>query len=154
MNKDPQALRFARVRNDHSSELAEDYVETILTLIDEDGDARLTEIAARLGVAHPTVSKALKKLHREGLVVVRPYQSILLTPKGSQLAQNCRVRHVEVVQFLLALGLDRETAETDAEGIEHHVSPKTLKYMRTFVKNRNYAAIQNKHKSGRIMKTS
>ena len=131
----PYAQRFARVRHDHSSELAEDYVETILSLIDEDGDARLTEIAARLGVAHPTVSKALKKLHRDGLVIVRPYQSILLTTKGKDLAHDCRSRHAEVVQFLIALGLDRETAETDAEGIEHHVSPKTLKLMRSFVKN-------------------
>lgn len=129
---EPQARRFARVRSDHSSELAEDYVETILSLIDEDGDARLTEIAARLGVAHPTVSKALKKLHRNGLVTVRPYQSILLTSKGKDLALDCRKRHEEVVLFLLALGLDRETAETDAEGIEHHVSPKTLKAMRAF----------------------
>ena len=135
--KAPYARRFARVRHDHSSELAEDYVETILSLIDEDGDARLTEIAARLGVAHPTVSKSLKKLHRDGLVVVRPYQSILLTSKGKDLAQDCRSRHAEVVQFLLALGLDRETAETDAEGIEHHVSPKTLRVMRSFVRNSN-----------------
>ena len=132
---EPQARRFARVRHDHSSELAEDYVETILSLIDEDGDARLTEISARLGVAHPTVSKALKKLQRDGLVTVRPYQAILLTSKGKDLALDCRKRHEEVVLFLLALGLDRETAETDAEGIEHHVSPKTLKAMRAFRDN-------------------
>lgn len=131
---EPHAKRFARVRKDHSSEIAEDYVETILNLIEEDGDARLTEIASRIGVAHPTVSKALKKLHRDGLVIIRPYQSVLLTDKGKALAQDCRTRHDEVVAFLVALGVDTETAETDAEGIEHHVSPKTLKAMRQFVK--------------------
>jgi DtxR family manganese transport transcriptional regulator len=131
----PHATRFARVRKDHSSELAEDYVETIMNLIEEDGDARLTEIASRLGVAHPTVSKALKKLHREGLVIVRPYQSILLTAKGENLATTSRARHDQVLTFLLALGVDRETAETDAEGIEHHVSTKTLKAMNRYVKN-------------------
>ena len=134
--KQLEAKRFARVRTDHSSELAEDYVEIIQILINEDGDARLTEISTRMGVAHPTVSKALKKLHREGLVIVRPYKSILLTEKGRILAEECRKKHQDVVLFLLALGIDKETAETDAEGIEHHVSPRTLKVMRNFVGKR------------------
>lgn len=131
-----QAKRFAKTRRDHVSENAEDYVETMLDLIEEDGDARLSEIATRMGVAHPTVFKALRRLEQEGLVTLRPYRSPLLTKEGKALAAECRSRHHEVVSFLMALGVDRETAETDAEGIEHHVSPKTLKVMRSFVTNR------------------
>jgi len=114
--------------------LSEDYVETILELIEEDGDARLTEISARLGVAHPTVSKALRKLEGEGLVTLRPYKSVMLTEAGERLARTCRHRHQTVVNFLRALGLDPETAESDAEGIEHHVSEKTLEVMAAFAR--------------------
>jgi len=132
----PPARRFRRTRAAHRTELAEDYVETILDLIDEDGDARLTEIAARLGVAHPTVSKALRRLQVEGLVALRPYRWVGLTAAGERLAKACRARHLRVVAFLQALGLNRQTAETDAEGIEHHVSTNTLRAMERFTKGR------------------
>ena len=128
-----RALRFSKTRSAHQTELAEDYVEVILELIEEDGDARLSEVAQRMGVAHPTVSKSLKRLERNGLVKVLPYRSILLTKEGRLLAVACRRRHETVVKFLLSLGLDRETAENDAEGIEHHVSPKTLKVMEKYI---------------------
>ncbi len=133
MSKNPSA-RFARTREAHKVELAEDYVETILDLIDEDGDARLTEIATRFGVSHPSAFKSLRKLEAEGWVILRPYKSVLLTEKGQELAETCRDRHSKVVAFLLALGLDEETAEMDAEGIEHHVSPRTLELMAAFAK--------------------
>jgi len=131
-NKSHSSTRFSRTREAHQSELAEDYVETILDLISETGQARLLEIAQKLGVAHPTVSKSLKKLQREGLVEVLPYRAILLTAEGERLAHSCKKRHGIVLNFLLALGLDSQTAQNDAEGIEHHVSPKTLKVMEKF----------------------
>ncbi len=130
------ASRFRRTRAAHQTELAEDYVEAILDLIDADGDARLTEIAARLGVAHPTVSKALRRLQAEGLVALERYRSVGLTVAGERLARACRARHQQVVEFLHALGLDRQTAETDAEGIEHHVSESTLRAMDRFTQRR------------------
>lgn len=130
--KSTDSVRFSRTREAHQSELAEDYVETILDLIEENGQARLLEIAQKLGVAHPTVSKSLKKLQRDGLVEILPYRSILLTVEGEKLANTCKKRHRIVLNFLLALGLDSQTAEYDAEGIEHHVSPKTLKVMEKF----------------------
>ena len=128
------ADRFAKTRAAHRTELAEDYVEAILDLIDEDGHAKLTEIAGHFGVAHPTVSKALKRLEQDGFVTLQPYRSVLLTEKGNALAMKCRERHQIVVAFLLSLGLDQATAEADAEGIEHHVSEKTLKAMGAFAK--------------------
>ena len=107
-------------------------MEAILDLIDADGDARLTELAKRFGVAHPTVSKTLRRLESEGFVVVERYRAIHLTDKGRKLAVACRRRHKMVVSFLQALGLDAETAEIDAEGIEHHVSSRTLELMQAF----------------------
>jgi DtxR family transcriptional regulator, manganese transport regulator len=125
---------FVQTREAHRTELTEDYVEVILELSEETGEARLVDIAKRLGVAHPTVSKALKKLEQEGLVVLKPYRGLKLTAQGEELAKRCRQRHMTVVAFLLALGVDSSTAEIEAEGIEHHVGESTLSLMAAFAK--------------------
>jgi DtxR family manganese transport transcriptional regulator len=121
-----QADAFQLTREAHRSEVNEDYVELIAELIGEKGEARPVEIAGRMGVTQPTVTKTLARLQREGLVVRRPYRSVFLTEAGQALAEACRRRHRIVVAFLVALGIDESTAERDAEGIEHHVSERTL----------------------------
>ena len=126
--------RFARTRQDHSRENAEDYVELIDALIRETGEARAVDLAERLGVTHVTVSKTIQRLQREGLVTSQPYRSIFLTDEGQKIAQASRARHTLVLEFLRALGVSEQTAEADAEGIEHHVSKETLEAMRRFTK--------------------
>jgi DtxR family manganese transport transcriptional regulator len=128
-----RAGRFQAVRDAHRNELAEDYVELIAELTETLGEARPVDIAARMGVTAPTVAKALDRLAREGLVARARYRSVFLTPDGAALAAACRQRHETIVRFLIRLGLDTETAETDAEGIEHHVSERTLELFRDFV---------------------
>jgi DtxR family manganese transport transcriptional regulator len=125
--------RFQRTREDHSRELAEDYLEMIESLIRERGEARAVDLAQRLGVSHVTVSKTVRRLQREGWVTAQPYRSIFLTEKGAELAEASRRRHDLVVDFLLSLGVAAETANADAEGIEHHVSEETLAAMRRFL---------------------
>lgn len=127
------ADRFQRTREDHSRENAEDYVELIEALIAETGEARAVDLAERLGVSHVTVSKTVQRLQREGYVTSQPYRSIFLTEKGKEVAAASRERHELVLQFLLALGVPDDVAETDAEGIEHHVSEETLGAMRKFL---------------------
>ncbi len=134
--KKPGAIRsaaFRRIRADHSSELAEDYVELIADLIDEKGEARGSDVAMRLGVANATVVKALKRLQELGLVTQEPYRSIFLTGEGWKMAEDGRRKHKIVEAFLLALGVSEETARLDAEGIEHHVSEETLRAMARYL---------------------
>ncbi|MCZ4282376.1 manganese-binding transcriptional regulator MntR [Kiloniella laminariae] len=121
-----QAAKFERVREAHKTEVAEDYVELIDDLINVNGEARVVELAERMGVSHATVNKIVGRLQREGLVVSRPYRSIFLTDEGREMAVEARRRHEIVVKFLKAAGVSPETAEIDAEGIEHHVSDETL----------------------------
>lgn len=121
------ASRHRATRAAHAAELAEDYVEIIGDLIRARGEARVVDIAACLGVTHVTVSRTLGRLRREGLVSVEPYRSIFLTPRGEALARACRRRHRLIVAFLRALGVSDDTAQADAEGIEHHVSRETLR---------------------------
>lgn len=128
--------RYQRIRDDHSTEIAEDYCELIDSLIQETGEARAVDLADRLGISHVTVSKSIQRLKREGLVISEPYRSIFLTDEGKQLAASSRERHRLVLEFLTALGVPKEIAEADTEGIEHHVSAETLEAMRAFLKSR------------------
>ncbi|WP_206452860.1 manganese-binding transcriptional regulator MntR [Aurantimonas marina] len=121
-----QAANFQRVREVHQQEVAEDYVELIADLIDSTGEARAVDIARRLGVANTTVVKTVARLQREGLVSSQPYRAVFLTEAGRKMAVRSRRRHELVVSFLRAIGISNETAQRDAEGIEHHVSEETL----------------------------
>ncbi len=131
-----QAASFDRIRTDHRSEIAEDYVELIADLIAAKGEARAVDLADRLGVSHATVNNTVTRLVREGLVETEPYRSIFLTDDGRELAERVKRRHRLVVAFLEAIGVDRATAHQDAEGIEHHVSEQTLHCMERFLAER------------------
>lgn len=117
---------FRQTRAARRNALLEDYVELIADLIADGGEARQVDIAARLGVAQPTVAKALRRLTAEGFVVQKPYRGVFLTELGESIARASRLRHETVQAFLLSLGVAPETARIDAEGIEHHVSEETL----------------------------
>ena len=128
------ATRFARVRQAHQTELAEDYVELIDDLIASRGEARAADLAECFGVSPATVARTVQRLTRDGLVSSEPYRSIFLTREGQQIAASARERHHLVRDFLIAIGVDPEAAEEDAEGIEHHVGPETLKAFRQQLK--------------------
>lgn len=125
-----QAEGFRRVRDAHQTEVAEDYVELIADLIEETGEARVVDLAHRLGVSNATVNNTIQRLQRDGLVTSKPYRSIFLTVEGEVLASASRERHALVRDFLVAVGVAPEIAEADTEGIEHHVSEATLEAFR------------------------
>ncbi|RME18188.1 MAG: transcriptional regulator MntR [Alphaproteobacteria bacterium] len=125
--------RFSHARNVQANAVMEDYVELISDLMAEFGEARIADIAQRLGVAHPTATKAVARLKREGLAVSRPYRGVFLTDAGAALADKVRARHRTLVDLLVAVGVPPEVAELDAEGMEHHVSDTALAAFRAFL---------------------
>src|ERR1017187_3276755 len=122
----PPAETFRRSRRDRASETALDYVEAIADLTVAVGEARVVDLARRLGVTHVTVNRTLARLQQAGFVNTKPYRAIFLTDAGRKLAEESKQRHETVVAFLQSLGVSKKTALMDAEGIEHHVSPETL----------------------------
>ena len=130
-----QASRFGKTRTAQSTALLEDYVELIADLLAVSGEARPTDVARRLGVSHATAIKTIARLKREGLATAKPYRGVFLTPRGHELADRVRARHRLVVEVLLALGVPREAAESDAEGIEHHVCEATLAAFSRFLRS-------------------
>lgn len=131
------ADRFTNARAIRSAALFEDYTELIADLTEEFGEARITDIARRLGVTHPTANKAVLRLKREGLAISRPYRGVFLTEAGIAMAKAVKARHRLVVRLLIAVGVPPEAAEMDAEGIEHYVSETTLKAFEAYLDGRD-----------------
>ena len=121
------------LRAQHETEAAQDYCEAIGDLLDAGVEARVGRIAERFGLSHVTVSRVVRRLATEGFVLAQPRQPLGLTARGKSLATEAKRRHVLVLDFLRALGVDERTAQFDAEGIEHHVSSPTLKAMARFL---------------------
>ena len=128
--------RHERTRADHATELAEDYVEAVAEIIEANGLCRIKDLAERFRVSHVTASRTGARLQRDGLAVTSPHAPIELTEAGEILARESKRKHEIVLQFLLAIGVGKETAEADTEGIEHHVSNETLRCMEDFLKER------------------
>ena len=127
-------MSFKKVRDANKTENTEDYLEIIAELVNSKGEARIVDIANELDIAQATANKTIQRLQNQGFVKKEPYRSIFLTLKGQELASISKKRHIVVLTFLKKLGIDPQTAEADAEGIEHHVSDKTLKKMEQFNK--------------------
>jgi DtxR family manganese transport transcriptional regulator len=129
-----QSKAIQATRQQHATETAQDYVEAIGDLIEQTGEARVVDLASRLGVSHATVIQTIRRLQRDGLATSEPYRSIFLTDLGRKLEQEARHRHEVMVAVLTKLGVSLETAQVDAEGMEHHISKETLRVFERFIK--------------------
>lgn len=132
--KEKAINRFHRLREQHSIEAAEDYTELVLELEEEFGSARVTDIARRRGISHVTALRTARRLAKAGYLKVSTRSPLTLTPVGRRLARKARERHQTVVSFLKKLGVPKQFAELDAEGIEHHVSAATMHAIRRWMK--------------------
>ena len=132
----PPAETFRRSRRDRAAETAQDYVEAIADLTAAVGEARVVDLARRLGVTHVTVNRTLARLQQVWFVNTKPYRAIFLTEAGRKLAEESKRRHETVAAFLRSLGISEKSAEMDAEGIEHHVSPETLAVFERWLRKR------------------
>ncbi len=111
----------------------EDYLEKIYELMNEKGYARVSDIASSLEVQPSSVTKMLQKLDENQYVSYEKYRGIVLTSRGQRLGKLMKQRHVMLADFLRMLGVSEETIQHDVEGIEHHVSPKTLESLQCLV---------------------
>ncbi len=111
----------------HTSAAVEDYLERILELINTKGYARVVDIAQSLKISQASVTNMIQRLDAEGLLKYEKYRGLALTTAGEALAQNITQRHQLLTDFLKLLGLDDEVIYHDVEGMEHHISPTTLR---------------------------
>ncbi len=110
-----------------STTAVEDYLERILELINTKGYARVVDIAGSLGISQASVTNMVQRLDAEGLLKYEKYRGLVLTTAGETLARNITRRHQLLTDFLKRLGLPDDVIFHDVEGMEHHISPPTLR---------------------------
>lgn len=109
---------------------SEDYLEAMLMMQEQHGYIRSIDVASELGVTKPSVSYATKRLRENGYLTMDKESLITLTDKGMEIATRIYERHKLLTDFLLHLGVDEETARTDACKMEHDLSDTTFEAMK------------------------
>ena len=120
-----------------SSAAVEDYLERILELINTKGYARVVDIARSLGISQASVTNMVQRLDAEGLLKYEKYRGLVLTTAGETLARNITQRHQLLTDFLKLLGLPDDVIFHDVEGMEHHISPPTLRAIENLTRTLN-----------------
>ncbi|MFO7888955.1 MAG: metal-dependent transcriptional regulator [bacterium] len=120
--------------NKNLSHNMEDYLEAILIIQQEKGNVRVKDIAEKLECSMPSVSSAVKKLHKKGFVNHYRYNFVELTLFGIQVAEKILERHTVLKNFLSeVLGIKAEIAERDACLMEHVISQATFQELKNFM---------------------
>lgn len=113
-------------------ESGEDYLEAILLLSKQQKDVHSVEVARKLGVAKPTVTKAVKNLVQMEYITMDGMH-LKLTEKGMARAEEIYEKHTLITRFWELLGVPTEPAERDACRMEHLVSPEVYEAISNFV---------------------
>jgi|TARA_B100001750_G_scaffold238730_1_gene245692 Mn-dependent DtxR family transcriptional regulator len=136
--KDKMSKRLESIKAAHESvkpvsSRIEDYLEVISELVEMKGYATTLDISRYMNVSAPSVTNMLKRLDDNGYLEYEKYHGINLTQKGNTLAYTIRQKHGILLEFFEILGIGKDIANQDVEGIEHHLNPKTIKQLRKFV---------------------
>ncbi|MDW0157434.1 MAG: transcriptional regulator MntR [Nitrososphaeraceae archaeon] len=128
------AIRDANsVKKQDRTDRMEDYLEVIYELVQQKGYATTVDISSYLNVSSPSVTKMMQKLDETGYLNYEKYRGIKLTNEGIRIARNIRNRHGLLAEFFMIIGVDEETANNDAEGIEHHLNPETMRKLEELI---------------------
>ena len=111
-------------------ESAEDYLEAILILREQQGAVRSIDVVHQLSLTKPSVSVAMKRFRENGYIEMDKDGFITLLPPGEEIAQRIYNRHKLLTRFLVALGVKEETAAADACKMEHDLSDETFEKIR------------------------
>lgn len=123
-------------QNNHTTYRMEDYLEVIYELVQYKGYATSIDLSEHLNVSQPSVTKMMRRLHANGLADYEKYRGISLTAKGIDLAKAIHERHGIISEFLKMIGVEEHIANRDAEAIEHHLHPETLRKLKHLVERK------------------
>ena len=105
------------------SEAMAKYLRVIYLLSFKAPPVLTSDVAARLGVAPPSVSAMLRRLGNAGLLAASGSGGITLTEHGQRHAQDVIRRHRLIETFLVrAAGMSWDEVHDEAEALQHAVS--------------------------------
>ncbi|HHU32763.1 MAG: metal-dependent transcriptional regulator [Zhaonellaceae bacterium] len=125
-------------------EAGENYLETIYILSKRNKTVRSIDIANEMNYSKPTISVAMKQFRENGYIKMDDNGYITLTDKGLEIALRIYERHQIIAEFLMAIGVDEETAFDDSCKMEHHISQKSFECLKSFYLN-NKEKIASQH---------
>ena len=114
-------------------ESGEMYLETIYLLTEENQNVRSIDVCEHMGFSKPSVSRAVGLLKAGGYISVDKDGYITLTEIGREVAIKMYDRHKLLTDFLVSLGVDKQTATTDACKIEHHISDESFNALKRYI---------------------
>ena len=114
-------------------ESGEMYLETILRLSQISGHVRAIDVGEEMGYSKPSVSRAMSILKQGGYIVIEADGSIVLTDTGREIAEKIYARHTLITNFLISIGVDKETATEDACKMEHGISDASFEAIQKLV---------------------
>ena len=114
-------------------ESGEMYLETIYLLTEQGTGVRSIDVCEHMGFSKPSVSRAVGLLKTGGYIEVDKDGYISLTDVGREVAVKMYDRHRLLTDFLMSLGVDKETATTDACKIEHHISDESFEALKRYI---------------------
>ena len=114
-------------------ESGEMYLETILRLSQASGHVRAIDVGEEMGYSKPSVSRAMSILKQGGYIVIEADGSIILTDAGREIAEKIYARHTLITNFLISIGVDKETATEDACKMEHGISDASFEAIQKLV---------------------
>lgn len=124
----------------------EDYLEIICKLLESSKSVKAVEIAKKLNISRASVSEALSKLVEKDLIIYEGHKGITITEKGLNQALKVIDRHNTLTEFFeKTLGIDSNTAESNACKIEHVITEDVFQRISNFQKycNKNSKFINN-----------
>lgn len=124
---------MAQVRN-RSKESEEDYLETILILMEQLQAVRSVDIAEEMGYSKASISVAMKNLKEKEYIEISKEGYITLTPSGKKIASEIYERHKVITDLLIGLGVNPITASEEACKIEHDISAETFEAIKRHIK--------------------
>lgn len=118
-------------------ESGEMYLETILRLSQTSGHVRAIDVGEEMGYSKPSVSRAMSILKQGGYIVIEADGSIVLTDTGREIAEKIYARHTLITNFLISIGVDKETATEDACKMEHGISDASFEAIKKLAEKNN-----------------
>ena len=122
-----------KIKKVSSTTREEDYLEIIAELVELKGYATTLDISRFMNVSPPSVTKMLQKLDEKKYLEYEKYHGINLTNMGKQVADGIRRKHSTLLEFFEILGIGKEIANRDTEGLEHHLNDKTIRQLKKYI---------------------
>ena len=113
----------------------EDYPEAILMLQKKKGMVRSVDLARHMGFSKPSISHAVSTLLNGGFLTVDGDGFLHLTNIGREIAEKIYERHQFFMEQLIAAGVDQETAEQEACGMEHAISDNSFQKLKEAIQS-------------------